>query len=614
MKFIINNRDGPGRTGELFLENQKIITPNILFLNTSRVQSPKFANIIITNKKTNVKKKSIYIGNSTFISKNNIEKEKFCIDNFLIYPKDVNRELHLRSIKNNCKKLFCYITPANIELIDNFLKDNESLIYIVENAYQLYTQQSKFVEFIVKLRDRIGYQKLIYTPSIGCPNNVGLLSYMGIDLFDSISCLNAARNEIIFTPTGNYVKSIDNEIACSCPICNELEVATSDLDFNQTLNHNYYCIINEIKSVRNAINHGCLRELIDTRIRSDPHLVSLLRILDMKNYEFYENRIPIIKKNTLLATSKESLFRPEIKRFQKRLLERYLKPKSAKVLLLLPCSAKKPYSFSKSHKILRNVLYKIKNPHVIHEVIVTSPIGIVPRELELIYPASNYDISVTGHWDEDEKLIIRNLLKNYLKNNYYEKSIIHLPSDLKDIVNDIFEDPIVTCVGKPISNESLDELSTVVSNISKRYDIVKSSTRQFENVGALAAYQFGIEISKKLLYNCKIKGKYPFQKIIENNTQLGMITMNRGLISLTFEGAKKISEFGEYWVEVYNDFTLKGSVFAPGVKDSDESIRIGDEIIIFRNKKLIAVGIAQMNGEEMKESNYGEAIKIRHRI
>ena len=54
-------------------------------------------------------------------------------------------------------------------------------------------------------------------------------------------------------------------------------------------------------------------------------------------------------------------------------------------------------------------------------------------------------------------------------------------------------------------------------------------------------------------------------------------------------------------------------MFAPGIRDADESIRISDEAVILKNNKLIAVGVAQMNGNEMRESTHGEAVKIRHR-
>ena len=93
-----------------------------------------------------------------------------------------------------------------------------------------------------------------------------------------------------------------------------------------------------------------------------------------------------------------------------------------------------------------------------------------------------------------------------------------------------------------------------------------------------------------------------------------MITKERGLISLTLAGAEKLLDSKKYWLEIYDDFELIGSIFAPGVKDADSKIRAGDEVIVLKNDKLVAVGVAQMNGEEMKKSKQGEAVKVRHRV
>ena len=90
-----------------------------------------------------------------------------------------------------------------------------------------------------------------------------------------------------------------------------------------------------------------------------------------------------------------------------------------------------------------------------------------------------------------------------------------------------------------------------------------------------------------------------------------MITQERGLISLTLEGAQMINN---YIVEIYDDFELIGSVFAPGIKNADKNIRIGDEVRVKNKKQTVAIGVAQMNGEEMITSTYGEAVKVRHKI
>ena len=63
--------------------------------------------------------------------------------------------------------------------------------------------------------------------------------------------------------------------------------------------------------------------------------------------------------------------------------------------MLLP---RKPYSSSRSHKAFRRAI----NHSSAHEVIVTSPLGLVPRDLEEVWPAGHYDIPVTGDWTLDE--------------------------------------------------------------------------------------------------------------------------------------------------------------------------------------------------------------------
>jgi archaeosine synthase len=143
---------------------------------------------------------------------------------------------------------------------------------------------------------------------------------------------------------------------------------------------------------------------------------------------------------------------------------------------------------------------------------------------------------------------------------------------------------------------------------------VGPSQRAYENIKALACYQMSKPLAEHLLNDCTIRGKYPYQKIMQKNTQIGMVTEERGLISLTMEGGERLASAEQYWVEIFDDFTLKGSVFAPGVKNADESIRIGDEVIIRKNTKLCGVGVALMNGKEMVESRHGEAVKIRHHI
>src|SRR5947199_8932381 len=131
----------------------------------------------------------------------------------------------------------------------------------------------------------------------------------------------------------------------------------------------------------------------------------------------------------MLAYAPESLARPEIIRFRRRIRERYAKPPSTSVLLLLPCSARKPYSTSRSHRRFRDAVLATANPSAVHEVIVTSPLGLIPRELERFYPAGAYDIPVTGDWSRDEGAMVTDDLRAFLAANRYETGVAHLASE-----------------------------------------------------------------------------------------------------------------------------------------------------------------------------------------
>lgn len=617
MQFTIKRRDGPARIGELLLDEGKSITPTIGFIDSTRCKAPDFADLIITKNQLKSKKPTIQVGNSIFSDssiKKNEESNEVSIESYLLYPKDLPKQMHLKSIQYNIPQNAEYcIIPAKEEVLDDFIVDNDASLVIVSDSAQLFFQQSKFVSFMTSLREKIGYRRLLYLPSIGTPSSVSLLTYLGVDVFDSTAALLSARNDILLFPDAQYHKTDLSELHCSCPSCTKITSKPSEMSFSEIVQHNYYMMDNEIKHVRNAIIMGRLRELVERRVSASPSLAAIVSILDQNYTLFLEERTPTVRKNQLLSTTMHSLHRPEVKRFQSRVLNRYVKPKSAKLLLLLPCSAKKPYSFSKSHKRFREAIFYATKSERVHEVILTSPLGIVPRELELLYPASRYDIAVSGYWNEEEKTMIRTLLQRYLTTWKYEKIIVHVPESIQDFIVDLFKNPIITCKDSPTSTDSLEELSTVLGKELHEYEPIKSAQRTHENILALASYQFGTKIAEHLLKNSIIRGKYPYQKILQDNKQLGMITKDRGMISLTTDGAQHLLDFDRYWVEIHDDFSLIGSVFAPGIKDADEQIRIGDEVVVTRKKTLCGVGVAQMNGKQMKQLTHGEAVKIRHR-
>src|SRR4030042_5685493 len=307
MQYRIHVKDELAKIGELIINDKKIITPNILSVNTDRFKAFDKADVILSNDK----------------------------------------------VKTN-KPVFKFLhTPLKLDEKNFYHIDEKTEFVIIQYAFQLFERSKNFVDLIINLRKKIGSEKIIYAPVIAKPSNLSLLCYVGIDFFDTTSAIIAARNNNMFFADGEYNIKDLIELPCNCPICNNINKKPSELSFEEILNHNYYMLFNELKQVRNIIKTGNLRNYVEKKVKVNPLYVTILRNLDMNYYEFLEEQTPVVSNKTILATSSESFNRSEIKRFQSRVLNRYCKPSCVKILLLLPCSAKKPYSFSKTHKFFR---------------------------------------------------------------------------------------------------------------------------------------------------------------------------------------------------------------------------------------------------------------------
>jgi archaeosine synthase len=624
MKFQCHDTDGPAQTGILSIHNKKIKTPSILFPASNRYHPPSFTEGFISYSNEKQKKEFnplITVGNSIFF-KHDSSSEKNILHNYIIIPETLPSSVHqfLHQYDEQSQPDI-QVLPSDDSLLKSHITTNSAQLLIVSNAAHLFNHPKKFVSYVISTRKLSNYDSMIYFPSIGTPSTLALLSYSGGDLFDATSAILASRHLYFFLPDTSclHVKEI-RENACVCPVCLQTQSQPSSYSFTQLLQHNYFMIWQELLTIRQAIQHNHLRDLFEKRIRNAPHLITILRYLDSLGEDYLEQRTPVSMSNSyvLQVTSREAGFRPDIKRFQHRVLTRYQKPKGKKILVLLPCSAKKPYSLSQSHQRFYQAISKASNHSVIHELIITSPLGLVPREIELVYPASSYDISVTGEWYEDEKQMIQQQLNNFLNQHQYDHVVSHLPETLIQP----FEQRNLSCqysctTEKPTSKQSLRKLSEILIELTTKnaYDPIAKSELKKSQLTAIAAFQFGPTLAQALTEDTVIKGKYPYLKLFDyHNNQLGMIPDKRGLISLTAEGGKRICHLKKYTVTIDTGFTVKGSILAPGVISANDEIRKGDDVIVFQEERYLGVGNARMSGVEMTQRSYGEAVNMRHKI
>ena len=485
------------------------------------------------------------------------------------------------------------VQVVRLPLSEDLVIDDSADVVVVPNAYELRKDPRRIVDVVVRLREAAGFGRLLCMLGIGEPSTVAILSYMGVDLFDDSLPRAAGLERVLLMP--------EAEVAMG-----DGDVAGANVDYMEA----------ELAKVRMFIRADRLRELADQRSFSSPSNVALLRLYDQNAYGYAEETCSTVGCR-FSCNSTQALRRPDLKRYRDRMRD-YRKPEHKRILLLLPCSAKKPYHISKTHRAFASAIHTAQHDTLVHEVIVTSPLGMVPRELDACYPANSYDIPVTGEWKCEERAMIREMVGSLIQQGY-DKVICHLGDDY-ELVEGLAEMEC-TVVGDPTSPKSLENLDKALRAAAKGMEPVDYLVDRNNLARGLLEFQFGRDIADILMdENTYAIGKFPYWKFIREDpedrkkkTQLGMMTPERGMVSLTLEGAEILAEAGYATVEIM-DFELKGNLFAVGVIRADPRIRIGDEAIIVCDGQVRGVGVAMMCGREMTDLKRGIAVKVRHKI
>ncbi len=485
------------------------------------------------------------------------------------------------------------VQVVRLPLPEDLVIDDSADVVVVPNAYELRKDPRRIVDVVVRLREAAGFGRLLCMLGIGEPSTVAILSYMGVDLFDDSLPRAAGLERVLLMP--------EAEVAMG-----DGDVAGANVDYMEA----------ELAKVRMFIRADRLRELADQRSFSSPSNVALLRLYDQNAYGYAEETCSTVGCR-FSCNSTQALRRPDLKRYRDRMRD-YRKPEHKRILLLLPCSAKKPYHISKTHRAFASAIHTAQHDTLVHEVIVTSPLGMVPRELDACYPANSYDIPVTGEWKCEERAMIREMVGSLIQQGY-DKVICHLGDDY-ELVEGLAEMEC-TVVGDPTSPKSLENLDKALRAATKGMEPVDYLVDRNNLARGLLEFQFGRDIADILMdENTYAIGKFPYWKFIREDpedrkkkTQLGMMTPERGMVSLTLEGAEILAEAGYATVEIM-DFELKGNLFAVGVIRADPRIRIGDEAIIVCDGQVRGVGVAMMCGREMTDLKRGIAVKVRHKI
>lgn len=593
------------KTGTVPIGKANVRVPNVLFAQTENAD--RYGNVfeaLLTAEKLETSKFQFVASQNEMLHG---ERNAHTEDRIVVMPNFIPFSSLIEGIEQSYSRDRngeVFISIGRDEDLASELKGVTSDLVSISNAPEISRDPYDMAMTLVRARESVGLARLIYVPGIATPQNLPLLVYSGADITDStMTDLMSAKGEV-FVDGLTYNESSLDEGICFCQPC-------LDGGEERSLWHNRYQLLAELNRCRNAIRRGNLREYAETRAQLSPWNTELLRYLDRMHYDTIEQFVPNAR-TRISAFTEHSLMRPDIVRYVKRVEERYVPP-PMRIALLVPCSNRKPYFLSKSHRLFREAVMQSVNRSQVQLITITSPLGVVPEELETVFPAAHYDIPVTGHWSHEEKERSLMMLDRLLSLGSYSLVVSHL-EDERPFVNDALEsrgmDFVDSSKGTTRSSESLRRLTEALDSAGNLPPIGRTE-RNRHLLSNIAAFQFG-EGGRALLCKAAVSGRYPNLRFFEEDEQLGMLTGQRGVISLTLKGAEKIyNAVRDYTVEM-GDFRLIGNLFAVGVGRAGPSIRIGDETIITSERGVEAVGVASMCAAEMNERRKGEAVHVRH--
>jgi len=484
-------------------------------------------------------------------------------------------------IKNHLikvEKVFCKYPDFNYglsikifeysELLDiyiSFIKKHKNIkILNLVDVFDNLSNYRGILNTIIKIKKELDNNLVIMVSGRIIPKMYPLMIYLGVDLIDTSYLLYLSAEN--FYDTIEYLLPIYKikYLPCSCVACkgeleNLIDKKYSSKKIDLLCLHNLISANNYMNKIKQYLNYEDFRAFIEKSTLDDTNLISILKVLDRDYFDLIRYETPIVQKNKeVRCLGPSSYYRPDFQEFRERMVKNF-KPESwTSLIILLPCSAKKPYSLSKSHKLFHSILRKFSDFPNFQEIVLTSPLGAVPRQLENIYPVNSYDISVTGDWNTEEIKISADTLIKILEK--YDKNIpilCHLEKGYKKIAQRaelslphkfVFSE----IYGKPTSKESLESLEQLIIKYKNKFTpkegiyqesyITKTWIRKFIKI---LDYQFGLDSGIKVISNqlrpIKIESDGKINLIdLENNEKLGYFSFSTGQICLSIIGFSRL--------------------------------------------------------------------------
>ena len=458
-----------------------------------------------------------------------------------------------------------------------------------------YNNTNQIIRAIVSLRQLVPENIAIYLPG-GAPIGFqSLLMALGVDIFDNGYAAISAYH---------YLHYRDGFL-----------VRNRRMSFSELLQDNIKALKDDFIHSRSSLEQNTLWSRVYRDMHASAKAAGAVKKINKESFPLSKFNIHL--KSAIDFIGEEALYHPLVQFYQKKLVESYKIPESVKLIIILPCSAKKPYKDSRSHKFYRKTIKNAlgKNKKYFEIWTLTSPLGVVPSGLETIFPAKYYDIAVSGDWtiEESERnaIVLQKMLGKISKEIHI---IAHLSLDYKKMIEIAFSEReynLSWLDEKPTSSEALSKLYNTISELKFEFE-GKAENARLRVIADLIRWQFGNKF-KISLSNLKFKGN-PAKQIIA--TREGVFWFAWNILSskiLCSIEAIKDSNLETEQKLYFNGDKLEGStIFAPGI------LQVGDfspedEVLIYdkSGNNLIGIGNAVISSETAGILARGPVLKIR---
>ena len=329
-------------------------------------------------------------------------------------------------------------------------------------------------DMILTAKKHLPPERPLHLFGAGHPIMFSLAVALGCDLFDSAAYALYARENRYMTENGTWRLNELEYFPCQCLTCltsTPREIMVKPQKERETFlaEHNLYVCMTELRRVKQAIKDGRLWEHIEMRTHAHPALFSALKKL--KNHaDFIEKHSPTVKKSGLFFFSSAGLTRPQVTHYKKRLKERYRSPENKQVLLLAPQTKKKPFHKAAEFNLIEHVSRHLSKELAskIHVCVYASPFGVIPIELDEVYPLSQHEIALP--LDQETVDYVANQTAEYIRQQSYGSVV--LIHDRKQWGNSIKIQCNKACKKKSIAFEAIDITAEGSKNILTRLEMI----------------------------------------------------------------------------------------------------------------------------------------------